>query len=217
VRWSHAERLPEHRFKSIKRASEIKSLRRVKPRRRRLNSEQFRSASMTYLPRCGRLSVQQTDRRAPVAGGHSFLGERRPYGYEATRVDLERGNGFALIDPDHGWASSPSNSSSSSAEFVRLEELAMKLRVVVLILSVMPIVYPSAGYSQQQAVSPAGSAATSSSNQQPGPFLSQGSTARIRVIGTPVLQPSPGLGIECTPVEQEIVGVMIGPTNLCDR
>lgn len=39
----------------------------------------------------------------------------------------------------------------------------------------------------------------------------------IRVIGTPTVQPSRGLGVECTPVEQSIVGVIIGPTDLCDR
>jgi hypothetical protein len=31
------------------------------------------------------------------------------------------------------------------------------------------------------------------------------------------MQPSPGLGIECTPVEQSIAGLVIGPTDLCDR
>jgi formate-dependent phosphoribosylglycinamide formyltransferase (GAR transformylase) len=42
-------------------------------------------------------------------------------------------------------------------------------------------------------------------------------SATVRVIGTPTVQPSPGLGVECTPVEQSIAGVIIGPTDLCDR
>jgi hypothetical protein len=42
-------------------------------------------------------------------------------------------------------------------------------------------------------------------------------SATVRVIGTPAVQPSPGLRVECTPVEQSIVGVIIGPTDLCDR
>src|SRR5262249_34319973 len=42
-------------------------------------------------------------------------------------------------------------------------------------------------------------------------------TPTIRVIGSPTVQPSPGTRQECTPVEQDIVGFIIGPTNLCDR
>ena len=42
-------------------------------------------------------------------------------------------------------------------------------------------------------------------------------SATVRVIGSPTVQPSPGLGVECTPVEQTIAGVIIGPTDLCDR
>src|SRR5262249_28566768 len=42
-------------------------------------------------------------------------------------------------------------------------------------------------------------------------------TATIRVFGSPTVQPARGLGIECTPVEQSIAGVIIGPTDLCDR
>jgi hypothetical protein len=42
-------------------------------------------------------------------------------------------------------------------------------------------------------------------------------SATVRVIGTPTVQPSPGLRVECTPVEQSIAGVIIGPTDLCDR
>jgi hypothetical protein len=42
-------------------------------------------------------------------------------------------------------------------------------------------------------------------------------SATVRVFGTPTVQPSPGLRVECTPVEQSIAGVIIGPTDLCDR
>ena len=42
-------------------------------------------------------------------------------------------------------------------------------------------------------------------------------SATVRVIGTPSVQPSPGLRVECTPVEQSIAGLIIGPTDLCDR
>ena len=42
-------------------------------------------------------------------------------------------------------------------------------------------------------------------------------SATVRVIGTPTVQPSRGLGVEWTPVEQSIAGVIIGPTDLCDR
>ena len=39
----------------------------------------------------------------------------------------------------------------------------------------------------------------------------------IRIIGSPTVQPSRGSRLECTPVEQGIVGFIIGPTDLCDR
>ena len=42
-------------------------------------------------------------------------------------------------------------------------------------------------------------------------------SATVRVIGTPTVQPARGLGRECTPVEQGIAGLIIGPTDLCDR
>src|SRR5262249_52880282 len=80
--------------------------------------------------------------------------------------------------------------------------------------------YPSQGFAQQDVGTPVASGGVGiSSNRQTqafGPSSSQ-SVARIRVIGTPGIQPNPGLGIECTPVEQSIVGVIIGPTNLCAR
>src|SRR5262245_37381827 len=39
----------------------------------------------------------------------------------------------------------------------------------------------------------------------------------IRVIGSPTIQPSPGSRQECTPVEHDIAGLIIGPTDLCER
>jgi hypothetical protein len=87
-------------------------------------------------------------------------------------------------------------------------------------LSAVLWLYPSQGFSQQQVGTPVASEGVGvSSNRQTqafGPSSSQ-SVARIRVIGTPGIQPTPGLGIECTPVEQSIAGVIVGPTNLCDR
>lgn len=54
--------------------------------------------------------------------------------------------------------------------------------------------------------------------QVPSPLLVfPPASATVRVIGTPSVQPSPGLRVECTPVEQSIVGDIIGPTDLCDR
>jgi hypothetical protein len=87
-------------------------------------------------------------------------------------------------------------------------------------LSAVLLLYPSQGFSQQQVGTPVASGGVGiSSNRETQAFVpsSSQSVARIRVIGTPGIQPTPGLGIECTPVEQSIVGVIIGPTNLCDR
>ena len=54
--------------------------------------------------------------------------------------------------------------------------------------------------------------------QVPSPLLVfPPASATVRVIGAPSVQPSPGLRVECTPVEQSIVGLIIGPTDLCDR
>jgi hypothetical protein len=54
--------------------------------------------------------------------------------------------------------------------------------------------------------------------QVPSPLLVfPPASSTVRVIGSPTVQPSPGLGVECTPVEQSIAGVIIGPTDLCDR
>ena len=97
----------------------------------------------------------------------------------------------------------------------------MKPPVAVLAILVV-LVYPSSGFSQQQQTgsltSPAATTTNTSSRQtQPfSPFLAPPS-ATIRVTGAPTIQPSPGLRQECTPVEQEIAGLIVGPTDLCDR
>jgi len=54
--------------------------------------------------------------------------------------------------------------------------------------------------------------------QVPSPLLVfPSASATVRVIGSPPIQPAPGLRVECTPVEQSIAGLIIGPTDLCDR
>src|SRR5262245_34653394 len=97
----------------------------------------------------------------------------------------------------------------------------MKLSTAaVATLSAVWLLCPSQGFSQQQVGTPVNSEGVGiSSNRATQAFVpsSSQSVARIRVIGTPGVQATPGLGIECTPVEQSIVGVIIGPTNLCDR
>ena len=50
-----------------------------------------------------------------------------------------------------------------------------------------------------------------------GIFISSGRSSTIRTIGTPTNQPNRGRSVECSPVEQGIVGLIIGPTDLCDR
>jgi hypothetical protein len=92
-----------------------------------------------------------------------------------------------------------------------MDATEMKLAVAVTILSLCS----SLAFAQQQV----GSSALSSSataDQSP-PLTFPPPSATIRVIGTPAVQPLRGLGVECTPVEQSIAGVIIGPTDLCDR
>jgi hypothetical protein len=48
-------------------------------------------------------------------------------------------------------------------------------------------------------------------------FISSGRSPSIRIIGAPRNQPNPGRNVECSPLEQSIVGDIIGPTDLCDR
>jgi hypothetical protein len=93
----------------------------------------------------------------------------------------------------------------------------MKLSLAVLaVASAGVLLDPSAGFAQQGATS---GASTNTSNQQTQPFQPFFPTPSptIRVLGAPTVQPAPGLRQECTPVEQNIAGLSIGPTDLCDR
>ena len=94
----------------------------------------------------------------------------------------------------------------------------MKLSLAVLaVASAGVLLDPSAGIAQQQGATSGASTNTSSQQTQPfQPFFPTPSPT-IRVLGAPTVQPAPGLRQECTPVEQNIVGLIIGPTDLCDR
>jgi hypothetical protein len=94
----------------------------------------------------------------------------------------------------------------------------MKLPLAVLaIASAGVLLYPSAGFAQQQGATSGATTNTSSRQTQPfQPFLPPTSPT-ITILGAPTVQPSPGTRQECTPVEQEIAGLIIGPTDLCDR
>jgi hypothetical protein len=94
----------------------------------------------------------------------------------------------------------------------------MKLSLALLaIASAGVLIYPSPGFAQQQGVTSGTSTNTSSQQTQPfQPFVPP-PTPTISITGKPTIQPSPGLNQECTPVEQEIAGLIIGPTDLCDR
>jgi hypothetical protein len=88
----------------------------------------------------------------------------------------------------------------------------MKLSLAVLAIAFAGVlVYPSPGFAQ--------GASTNTSSQQTQPFqpFVPPPSSTIRVTGTPTIQPSRGLRQECTPVEQNIAGLIIGPTDLCDR
>ena len=62
-----------------------------------------------------------------------------------------------------------------------------------------------------------GGAAARRSGSRAGVFISSGRSSTIRIIGAPRNQPNAGRNVECSPVEQSIAGVIIGPTDLCDR
>lgn len=97
-------------------------------------------------------------------------------------------------------------------------ETDMKLSVAVIMILSTVLLYPSSGFSQQAAGSPQPGGASAGRTAQPfAPFLSQQRGTRITIIGAPASQPSRGLGVECSPVEQSIAGLIIGPTDLCDR
>ena len=94
----------------------------------------------------------------------------------------------------------------------------MKLPLAVLaIASAGVLLCPSPGLAQQQGATSGATTNTSSRQTQPfQPFLPPTSPT-ITILGAPTVQPSPGTRQECTPVEQEIAGLIIGPTDLCDR
>jgi hypothetical protein len=99
-----------------------------------------------------------------------------------------------------------------------MERTKMKLSLAVLaVASAGVLLDPSAGFAQQQGATSGASTNTSSQQTQPfQPFFPTPSPT-IRVLGAPTVQPAPGLRQECTPVEQNIAGLIIGPTDLCDR
>lgn len=89
---------------------------------------------------------------------------------------------------------------------------------ITLFLSTAAACAQQASSAPTSSVAATGSAQTSSGGGQgTSVFISSGSTSTIRIIGTPTNQPNPGNNVECSPVEQEIVGLIIGPTDLCDR
>ena len=94
----------------------------------------------------------------------------------------------------------------------------MKLPATIVVLTAISFLNSSQALAQQQGGG-LPSASPSGSTQQSLPFATFPTQrgARIRTTGSPSVQPSPGLGIECTPVEQGIAGVIIGPSDLCDR
>src|SRR5258708_23427649 len=99
-----------------------------------------------------------------------------------------------------------------------MEMTKMHLSPAVLALAAAGVLlYPSAGFAQQQGGTSGVSTNTSSQQTQPfQPFFPTPSPT-IRITGAPSVQPSPGLRQECTPVEQEVAGLIIGPTDLCAR
>jgi hypothetical protein len=91
----------------------------------------------------------------------------------------------------------------------------MKLTVSLFLSSFL---FASAAFAQQASAPTNGTGAGRSAvNQGAGVFISSGRSSTIRIIGTPTNQPNPGRNVECSPVEQGIAGLIIGPTDLCDR
>ena len=94
----------------------------------------------------------------------------------------------------------------------------MKLSLAVLALAFAGVLlHPSAGFAQQGGTSGASTNVSSQQTQPFQPFFPTPPSPTIRTLGVPTVQPSPGLRQECTPVEQGIAGLIIGPTDLCDR
>jgi hypothetical protein len=69
----------------------------------------------------------------------------------------------------------------------------------------------------QQASTPSSAGNGAAGRSATDVFISFARNSMIRIIGTPRNQPNPGRNIECSPVEQGIAGLIIGPTDLCDR
>ena len=93
----------------------------------------------------------------------------------------------------------------------------MKFSLAVLaIASAGLLLCPAPGFAQQGGTSGATTNTSSRQTQPFQPFLPPTSPT-ITILGAPTVQPSPGTRQECTPVEQEIAGLIIGPTDLCDR
>jgi hypothetical protein len=94
----------------------------------------------------------------------------------------------------------------------------MKVSAALIIVLSTVVLSSSDGFAQQAGGSTQTAAPAGGTGSQPAaPFLSQQRTPTINIIGSPASQPSQGLGIQCAPVEQGIVGLIIGPTDLCDR
>src|SRR5258707_14136295 len=93
-----------------------------------------------------------------------------------------------------------------------MERTKMKLSLAVLALaSAGVLIYPSAGFAQQQGGTSGVSTNTSSQQTQPfQPFFPTPSPT-IRITGAPSVQPSPGLSQECTPVPQDGADLTISP------
>jgi hypothetical protein len=95
----------------------------------------------------------------------------------------------------------------------------MKSALVGVLLFSISVSWAFAQQTGGQTANPAGGggAAASRSGPRADVFISSGRSSSIRIIAAPRNQPNPGRNVECSPVEQSIVGDIIGPTDLCDR
>jgi hypothetical protein len=90
-------------------------------------------------------------------------------------------------------------------------EIRMKVSVAAIVILSTALTVAD-GFCQERGRSSATASRNSSDRAQ---SVSIPRTPTIRVTGAPRIQPTPG--IECTPAEQEIVGAIVGPSNLCGR
>jgi nitrous oxide reductase len=89
---------------------------------------------------------------------------------------------------------------------------------IALFLSLVAASAQQATSASTNSVAATGSTQSSSrGGQGSSVFISSGTSSTIRIIGTPANQPNPGRDVECSPIEQEIAGLIIGPTDLCDH